>query len=175
MDRAGTWRPLLLEGPTEVTGYGRFQALDEISERVLTLGYSNLVEFLEARPGSSYEEIAAELGCGAPIQVLSLHYRQAKAQGKLRWAARDSLVRTLRSGLPTGWSSDEPGRLGWPENRALSGWCSEILVTGESPEVESQLHAVIGGLVRHASLGWLPEGPDDATVVAAFEEGWPTR
>lgn len=147
---------------------------DLISHRLKEAGYGSIGQLLAEMPSRPYSEVAQRLDDSiAPIQILRTQYKEAKAAGEMRTAAMDSLCRNIVEEFPGGWGiGDNPD---WQLISALSGWSSEIIVTGESAELEPVLDRVMNEIRRlQPTTGWLPKGPDDAIIQKVFDEGWPS-
>jgi hypothetical protein len=143
-----------------------------ISDSVQVLGFSNLTDLLAAMPSRPYGDIATLLGNFAPIQIISVQFQEAKLAGKVRDAAKDSLCRNLVEKLPKGWGNGENSE--WKSVMALSGWSSEIQVTGGCEELRPILMAVSDALCElPPPKGWSPKGPDDLLIESVFQSHWP--
>lgn len=148
------------------------ESLGRIDQAIQTLGFANLSQFLALVPARPYGEISKQLGDVAPIQIIAVQFQEAKAAGRIRDAAKDSLCRNLVEQLPNGWQKGE--NADWQTVRALSSWTSEIQVTGECEELKSTLLNVAKCLREvPPPTGWIPTGPDDPIIGAAFDKGWP--
>ena len=141
--------------------------------RLGELGFGSVLSFLDSLPARPYREVAARLGGGfAPIQLIVGQYREAKAAGRVRHAAMDSLCRVLVEQFPSGWATGE--NPDWKTILALSTWISELTVTGALPELKAFADAVAEAIRRNPpSAGWAPSGPEDPVLVAVFARGWP--
>jgi hypothetical protein len=102
----------------------------------------------------------------APIQLIA-YVQQAAAKGQwLDWYARDSLARTLGEYLPAGWRLQ--GQMDSETAHALADWLTIMSVLG--PACAERAHQVVDCLKRaELPLRWLPDGPDDSLLVAAFQ------
>jgi hypothetical protein len=125
-------------------------------------------EFLAARPGRWWEQLVREFDEPlAPVQ-LEAYAQEAAAKGHwLDWYARDALARALRRWLPDGWRFGG-GEMDYPTGRALANWSATMGALGEA--CHDRARQVVDRL-KQASLpmGWLPAGPDDPLLVAAFQ------
>jgi hypothetical protein len=139
---------------------------DRLERKVQELGYANLTDLLADLPARPYSELAQRLGDVAPIQIISVQFREARLTGRERDAAKDSLVRNLVEQLPNGWGIGEEAE--WQAVRALSSWSSEIQVTGECEELKAKLLAVAHALRELPP----PRGPDDPIIADVFESHW---
>lgn len=144
---------------------------DRIESRVHALGYSNLTELLGDMPGQPYGIVAERLGNVAPIQVISLQFRDARLSGRIRDAAKDSLVRNLNQQLPHGWGIGK--NADWLSVRALSSWSSELQVTGGCEELKPTLLAIAQTLRELPPPdGWIPSSPHDPIIESVFDSNW---
>jgi hypothetical protein len=137
-------------------------------------GYSTLREYLQSIPGVPFNTIAGDefAGIVAPIQLVAFMYDEASGAGGVREAAQDALARDLNQHLPDGWGQGD--NADFNSILALSGWSSEVCVTGQHAELRKQARGVSLRL-RSMNLptGWKPAGPDDALLIAAFDAAWP--
>src|SRR5438132_923877 len=102
---------------------------ERLTQRVRSLGYASLAEFLAAMPARPYTEVAAFLGpTVAPIQLVAAQFHEAKSKGSLREAAKDSLCRNIVEQFPDGWGAGVNSD--WRIIKALSGWSAELIATG---------------------------------------------
>lgn len=152
----------------------RPEAERKIVERVQALGFASLGDYLAARVGVPYTDLADELGSG----VLGLHIAalQMKHAANPRAAAADALVRALRQVLTKGWDltdAAEPGVS--PEFVNITAWSYwTSLLEGVRPE-EEILDRLWDTLRRGAKPGWLPRTADDPVLKNAFDQAWPTQ
>jgi hypothetical protein len=124
-------------------------------------------QFLATRPGQSWNQLVHSFDEPvAPIQLMA-YVQQAAAKGQwLDWYARDSLVRALGEHLPDGWRLQ--GAMDSRTAYALAGWLTSMSILG--PACAERAHQVVDWLKRaELPLGWLPDGPDDSRLVAAFQ------
>jgi hypothetical protein len=83
---------------------------------------------------------------------------------------RDALARALREHLPDGWQfiGRVRGEMDYPTARALSDWSAIMTILGDA--CHQQARQVADRLEQAGlPLGWLPAGPDDPLLVAAFQ------
>jgi hypothetical protein len=105
-----------------------------IALRLRDLGYASLTDLLTVMPCQSYADIAERLGPNvAPIQVIAIQFEEAKSTLSVRQAAKDSLCRNINEQLPHGWGRGRDSN--WNSIMALSGCSSEIIATGQCPEL----------------------------------------
>lgn len=151
---------------------------ERLENRLAELGHDSLSSLLASHPGETYESMAALLGneshAPAPIQLISVQYAEARRAGTVRHAAMDALCRVLRERFPEGWGTGD--NVEFRTVSALSGWSSEILETGQQPQLESVLDAVIDAMTATPPApGWLPASTSDSYIDRIFEISWPTN
>lgn len=136
-----------------------------IHRRIQELGHPVYHDYLKARPGHSYDQMALELGEDvAPVQLARLHALNTKDCDRAL-AIVDSFARYLRGALKKGWGLDrywETAVLG-----ALSSW----YVTWNS---ESELDAFQREVfLMHPEPGWIPKDSEDPILSEAAKRVWP--
>ena len=145
--------------------------VDRLGKKIQAFGYANVTDHLADMPGRPYGEIAERLGGVVPIQIISVQIREAKLAGRVREAAKDSLVRNLAEQLPNGWGAGENSD--WQSVRALSSWSSELQVTGECEELKPKLLAIAQALRElPPPKGWTPSNPNDPIIENVFDSQW---
>jgi hypothetical protein len=125
-------------------------------------------QFLAARPGQSWNRLVRYFDEPlAPIQLMA-YVQEAAAKGQwLDWYARDGLARALAEHLPDGWRLQ--GEMDSKTADALADWLTIMSILG--PACDERAHQVADRLKgAELPLGWLPDGPDDPLLVAAFQE-----
>jgi hypothetical protein len=148
--------------------------IERLRKEVLALGFADLTQLLASMPARPYSEVANYLGQIAPIQLIAVQFREAKAAARLRDAVKDSLCRNLAEQLPGGWGVGEKSE--WQVVRALSGWSSEIQVTGECQELRAKLLSIASALRNlPPPQEWIPAGPNDSIIEAVFDLHWPNN
>ncbi len=144
---------------------------EQIDDRARALGYADVTELLGNMPGQPYGVVADRLGGVAPIQIITVQFREAKRGGRIREAAKDSLVRNLNEQLPSGWGTGENAE--WQSVRALASWSSELQVTGDCEELKSTLFAIAQALRGlPPPEGWVPRTPVDPIIECVFNAKW---
>jgi hypothetical protein len=124
-------------------------------------------QFLAARPGQSWNHLVHYFDEPlAPTQLMA-YVQQAAAKGQwLDWYTRDGLARALAEHLPDGWRLQ--GEMDSQTAEALADWLTIMSILG--PACAERAHQVADRLKRaELPLGWLPDGPDDPLLVAAFQ------
>ncbi len=161
------------EYPPKTPWYGDWQ--ERLSRKLEELGFSSLEAYLTSQPGVGYVKIARILGIAnvCAMQIYGMHLRAAAAEGRVREAAIDSLVRLLAEHLTRGWGTGQhfPFKLAL----AFATWVPIVERNANpSPEVQRYMDRVFESLKAiDPPKGWVPEGPDDAIIRTAFDQGWP--
>ena len=144
---------------------GDWQA--RIARRIKELGYDTYLDYLAARPGQSYWQIAEELSRGedvAPVQLQSMHASHVKA-GDWERAVLDSLARFLRGALKKGWGLD---KYWWSSVAgALSSW---YVTWGGGPELDALERELF---LLKPEPGWIPKDGEDPILLEAARRVWP--
>lgn len=152
--------------------------------RLREMGYATMEAWLADNPGLTYIELAERLGneVAVPAGIVRIQFEEAKARGRLREAAMDSLPREIKDRLPSGWqkmseyeasvSADQIERIIFLTASAFGFWAPHLdSVANKHPAL-----AVWKALEQsYPPVGWKPSGPTDPLIVAAFEKGWPIR
>lgn len=146
---------------------------DRVAQSVRRLGFGSMPQFLGTMPARPWAEVARCLGDHiAPIQIVSVLYAEAKPLGKIRDAAKDALCREIVEELPDGWGVSE--NADWKAALALGTWTSNIMVTGQCPELEPILDRIVDRIRDNPPpAGWRPSGPDDPLITSIFDAEWP--
>jgi hypothetical protein len=150
----------------------RFKVYERLAER----GFSQMSEWLAARPGATYAQLAAELGDDvAPVQVTRLQLAEAVRSGQLKEAAKDVLVRYLREGLPEGWGHMpkelEFSDLKFAQVAPFASWSSQMkeqAFDGLSAIADS----IWEGLQSITDSDWVPRDANDPIISAIFDRAW---
>lgn len=148
----------------------------KVYERLAARGFSQMSEWLAARPGATYKQLAAELGEDvAPIQVTRLQLAEAVRSGQLKEASKDVLVRYLREYMPAGWGRKPPGQeefdLDFLQTAPVVSWAVSI---GEvAPDAEKMIKdAVSEGLKAITAPDWVPRDASDPIIGEIFDRAW---
>lgn len=147
---------------------------DRISEKAKSLGFGSLCDFLANVPSVPYKEVARRLGVAvAPLQIVSVQFRESRTQKRVREAAKDCLCRNIVQELPDGWGTG--ANANWQSILALSSWSSSIEVTGECDYLHAILKSIANSLmhVNPPPSGWLPIGSNDPVIMEVFDACWP--
>jgi len=141
---------------------------------VTSRGYPSLIDFLRASPGLPYLELSSRFASSvAAMQISRLQFEGAVTESEARWAARDSLARTVNDRFPNGWRiGDKPD---YDQAGTFADWCTLIEVDAmHLPQAVHYAERVWEKLQQlDIPPGWQPSGPDDPIIVRAFDEGWP--
>jgi hypothetical protein len=148
---------------------------ERLVEKLASMGFGTLEEFLSANPGVGYVNLAKMLTDAnvAALQLYGEQIRTAASTGRLREGAKDSLVRFLAEHIKRGW--DASRHFTFRLAAALADWKSSLIQFGsQNSDFPAKLDAVINAL-REASppKGWVPKSPSDEHIERAFAKGWP--
>ncbi|GEM_PF-2526569 len=141
-------------------------------ERIRTTGATTVAEFLKRYPALPYHKLGDILGPVAAVQLQKMQFDEANANGTLRHAAMELMVRTLAWDLKRGWRRGGH----WSNNRvrAASHFVQDLLTYTNNAELERVGETVWSELER---LGpppdWVPRSIDDPYIRRAFAIGWP--
>jgi len=144
---------------------------ERLSQRLRKLGFETFQDYLRARRGRPYGQLAAELSGDpdaapiAPVQLERMH-AWTVSQADRYDAILDSLVRYLTEYLRKGWGVGIHWQLN--ANIALAFWSSNW---GDKDKDELRaLEREIRGLNPEA--GWIPKDADDAILQEAARRVW---
>ncbi len=147
-----------------------------LQEKLKTLGFSSLEEFLNAYPGLGYVSLAKHLGDAnvAAMQLYGEQLRRGSVLNNLRFVAMDCLVRFLNEYIPRGWKNGR--HFQHRSASAFASWSTSIAAHASSYSgIEQVLKQIFDNLESMPiPAGWLPKDSTDSFVVQAFEKGWPT-
>jgi hypothetical protein len=124
-----------------------------------------MTAFADARPCATVDELAAELDNVAPIQVVQLLHADWKA-GLVTSSRflRAALARSIRQQWPDGWWVGE--KLDFRRARTFARWSCDA-----AQEDDTLVERCWRALMQlELPTGWLPDGPDDPILLAAFRE-----
>ncbi len=144
-----------------------------VRQDVRAQGCETVNDFLRRYPSEPYHKVARRLpGNVAAVQLVLLQFQEAFQNGSIRNAARDCLAREICLNLKRGWGRGM--RVDFHTAGAYASWvCSLEFRTG-APELRKVGEEVWKALVqKNPKEGWLPSGPDDPLIVAAFDQAWP--
>lgn len=153
--------------------HGDWQA--RLQSKLESLGFATLQMFLEANPGICYTNLSRCLADAniAPMQIYGKQLREAEAEGHLRAAAVDCLVRCLSQHIKRGWGHGP--QFEYRLASGLSDWkCSIAEFVGKGEGLMARLEAV-GEAIKACSppKGWVPSSPADQIIQSAFLAAWP--
>lgn len=150
----------------------RPEAEKRVIDRVMALGFPSLNEYLAARVGVSYTQLADELGDGIlGMQLYMLHMQGAE---DCRAFAADSLVRALRQVLTSGWDlTDSPQPNVDRSFVNITAWSYWTTILGKCSPGEDVVDQIWEHIRANAKPGWLPATVDDPLLVEAFNAAWP--
>lgn len=142
-------------------------------KRVREKGAENLLDFLSSRPAVPYLMLAKELGPDiAAIQLVRLQFAETGERYSIRSAVMDAAARLCHEHLKRGWGK------GVHVDFNTAGVYADIvsyLKMRENADAFVAKWNVVWQAIKdmHPPEGWLPSGPADSVLVAAFEKGWP--
>jgi len=150
----------------------RPEAARQIQERLKSAGFSSLSDYLAARPGVPYTELADELGEEVlGMNLTALHMQTAADK---RQAAMDSLVRAFRQVLTQGWTLTDATQEGVDRDMVnIKAWAYWTSMLRECRPNEDVLDTIWEYINQHAKPGWVPMTIADPIIVGAFEVAWP--
>jgi hypothetical protein len=143
-------------------------------QRVRDAGSPTVAEFLNRYPAIPYHKVTRRhLGdVVAPIQLIQLQFDEAVANGTVREAAKDLLVRTINEQLKYGWQKGGH----WRFNQAgVYSHFTNDLGTHSGDETLKEIGKRVIAALRQLSpaADWIPKSNDDPLIVQAFDLGWP--
>lgn len=141
--------------------------------RVRQTGAANLSDFLVSRPAVPYVKLAKELGPDiAAIQLVRLQLAEAGEHHSIRSAVTDAAARLLHQHLKRGWGKGV--HLDFNTSGVFADLVSYLKMRENADELVAKWDAVWHALKNAPPPeGWLPSGPTDPVLVAAFDKGWP--
>jgi len=143
-----------------------------MESRLHSLGCRSIADYMGMFSDEPYSVLAKRLGDDvAPMQLMSLQYREAAAQGQPIVAAKDSLVRILLDLNKRGWNVG----LHWKRRRVdvHVEWLNTPPMHDDL-KFEKQKEKVWQALLQsNPPDGWIPTSIQDPILKAAFEKGWP--
>lgn len=145
----------------------------KIRGRLHSQGCETVSDFAKLHPLLSHVKLARLLGPDiAAVQVAMMQFEEAKATDSLRKTAKDALCRSLLEHIKHGWKkSIHASRM---TGRAYAEWLVMLEFRALAPELLPTGQAVWDALIAsNPPIGWLPSGPDDPIITAAFDKAWP--
>jgi hypothetical protein len=142
-----------------------------INETIKKLGYETYSDYLLARRGRSYRDLAAELSRDetaapiAPVQLQHLHAQTVSPAGR-REAILDSFARFLRAALRKGWGVG----IHW-DTDVLGAMACWFVTWGEGAELDALRREIFR---MNPEAGWVPKDSDDPILQEAARRVWPT-
>ena len=149
--------------------------LSRLRELLSDAGFESVSALLASIPGRPYREVARVLDESvAPIQLIAAAYAEAKTEGTVREIAQDGLCRNIVEKCESGWGVGENAE--WKTIKALSGWCSEVVTTGDNPNLDT-IVSRIARRIREMEIptGWIPQDSSDPIIEQVFGEIWRTK
>lgn len=134
-------------------------------------GYETIEDYVCGFPAEPYVKLAKRLNADvAAMQLSWMQLEEAQEQGRIRGALVDCLVRCITGTVKRGWLNGKD----FASNAALAYalWAGEVKRT--RPDLEPLAWTIWQELrMLHPPRGWLPNGPDDLIIQAAFAKAWP--
>lgn len=144
-----------------------------IRGRIHALGCETMGDFLNRHPAEPYHKMARGLGVDvAAAQLSRMQFEEATDAGALRLAALDGLARVIKNHLKRGW--DVGRHVVFNTAGARADWLVLLEFRADAPHLLPRGEAVWDALkALDPPQGWLPDGPDDPMIQAAFDKAWP--
>jgi hypothetical protein len=140
-------------------------------ERIRATGSRTIAEFLHRFAALPYHKVVRDLPI-APMQLKRLQFDEAVANGTVREAAKDLLVRTINEQLKHGWQKGGH----WRFNQAgvYSNFINDLRVHSGDENLK-EIGKQVFGAIRQLGppVDWIPKSTDDPLIVRAFDIGWP--
>lgn len=138
--------------------------ITKIYGRVQQFGFESVTAFAETMPTATLLELAAELGEDvAAIQLEGILYSEAEKAGTFDWFARGLLVRCIHHWMPAGWGTGDDVEMQRAD--VFAEWSVVVRRLLGEARSEAIWDAIEGSNIP---AGWLPSGPDDPIIEAAF-------
>jgi hypothetical protein len=146
---------------------------ERIRERVQSLGSESVRDFLEHHPAEPYFKVARRLGNDvAAVQLARMQFEEAADQDEVRQAAMDGFSREILENLKRGWGVGK--HADFRTASVYAGWMALLEFRADAPDLRPKGDAVWISLTAiQPPHGWLPSGPNDPIIQAAFAQGWP--
>ncbi len=170
-----------------------------VREKVRALGYESITDFLADHPAEPYVDVARKLGGVAAVQLRRIQRLEIRNDLDFRRAAMDCIARETVTHLPKGWGvpteipevpndsmwkhlaargplmlDEVADRIAFQTSGVYAAWMT--LLQEYAQNSQERADAVWAALHdSNPPTGWLPTGPDDAIIVAAFDKAWPIK
>lgn len=144
-----------------------------IRGRVHSVGCETVGDFLKRHPSEPYFKVARRLGDDvAAVQLSQIQFEEIADASELRRAAMDGFSREIAEHLKRGWGVGR--HVDFNTAGAYTGWIALLQFRAEAPHLVPRGDAVWNELkALNPPQGWLPSGPDDPIIQAAFAKAWP--
>lgn len=144
----------------------------KIRGRVRSLGCETIGDFLSRYPSEHYYKVARRLGSDvAAVQLAQMQFEEVADPSEFRQAAMDGIAREIVGHLKRGWGIGK--HADFNTAGAYTGWMALLQFRANAPDqlprgdaVWSEIRAI------KPPQGWLPSGPDDPIIKAAFARAW---
>lgn len=134
-------------------------------------GCETIGDFLSKYPAESYLDLADRLDPDvAALQLSWMQFDEALEQDRVREASMDCLARCITRNVKRGWLNGR--HFQFNAASAYAFWVGDV--TRVRPDLQPLAWNVWQALKELGPpQGWLPSGPDDTFIQAAFEKAWP--
>jgi hypothetical protein len=148
---------------------------ERIRERVRSLGSVSVAEFLEHYPAEPYYKVARRLGNDvSAAQISRMQFEEAANRDEVRHRAMDGFTREIVENLKRGWGVGK--HVEFRTAGVHAAWMALLEFRADAPHLRPKGAAVWDSLkALQPPRGWLPSGPDDPLIEAAFAQGWPLQ
>jgi hypothetical protein len=146
-----------------------------IRERIHSRGSESVRGFLEHHPAEPYFKVARRLGDDvAAIQLARMQFEEAVDRDEVRQVAMDGFSREIVENLKRGWGVGR--HADFRTAGVYAGWMALLEFRADAPHLRPMGDAVWNSLKEiQPPQGWLPSGPNDPIIQAAFAKGWPPQ
>jgi hypothetical protein len=139
------------------------------------LGHESVGNYLASHPAEPYFKVARRLGNDvAAVQLARMQFEEAVGIDGIRRAAMDGFCREIAENLKRGWGVGR--HVDFRTAGVYAGWMALLEFRADAPHLRPKGDAIWSSLKEiNPPQGWLPNGPNDPIIVAAFAKGWPPR
>lgn len=140
-----------------------------IRGRIHALGCETMSDFFNRHPAEPYHKMARRLGADvAAAQLMWMQFEEISGADEFRLAAMDGLTRVIRNHLKRGWGVGR--HVVFNTSHAYAVWLSLLRLYAGASRAEAVWDALEA---LDPPPGWLPDGPEDPIIQAAFDKAWP--
>lgn len=142
---------------------------DRFKAMLAARGYATVGEFLNDCPCRPYDEVVASLDKEfAQVQIVSCQFEEARRDGTVLNALKDSLCRHIVEQFPDGWGIGD--NVDYRRASALASWGSESRITGNVGRFDQIFDCFVEEF--NPVVGWMPDGPDDNVIAMPLNKCW---